>query len=202
MTRASGKRRVRGGSLMLIAALMIGSAALRLGIFAPAIAREMADGRPGATPAAALPAENPDPRSATTPAELHLLLGALRQREQAIAAREAEIEDRMRALAVADAAVGQKLAALAAAEERLTAALALADGAAEGDLSRLTDVYEKMKPKESAALFEQMAPEFAAGFLARMAPQAAAGIMAGMQPQSAYAISVVLAGRNANAPRE
>jgi flagellar motility protein MotE (MotC chaperone) len=187
---------------MLIASLMIGSAALRFGISAPAIARELAESEPGTAPANTVPAANPDTLAASTPAELQLLLGALRQREQAIAAREAEIEDRMKALAVADAAVGEKLAALASAEERLTAALALADGAAEGDLSRLTDVYEKMKPKESAALFEQMAPEFAAGFLARMAPHAAAGIMAGMQPQSAYAISVVLAGRNANAPKQ
>ena len=46
-------------------------------------------------------------------------------------------------------------------------------------------------------MFEQMAPEFAAGFLGRMKPAAAANVMAGLSPMSAYAISVLLAGRNA-----
>ena len=80
--------------------------------------------------------------------------------------------------------------------------LALADGATEADVARLTTVYEQMKPKESAALFEEMDPTFAAGFLARMRPEAAAGIMAGLSPEAAYTISVVLAGRNGAVPTE
>ena len=80
--------------------------------------------------------------------------------------------------------------------------LAVAEKAAEGDLSRLTSVYEAMKPKDAAALFEAMEPEFAAGFLGRMRPDAAAGIMTGLSPETAYMISVVLAGRNARAPTE
>jgi flagellar motility protein MotE (MotC chaperone) len=35
-----------------------------------------------------------------------------------------------------------------------------------------------------------------------MQPQAAAAILAGMPPDTAYAMSVLIAGRNANAPRE
>jgi flagellar motility protein MotE (MotC chaperone) len=46
-----------------------------------------------------------------------------------------------------------------------------------------------------------MDPDFAAGFLGRMRPAAAAGIMAGLSPQKAYTISVLLAGRNAQAPK-
>lgn len=202
MSRARTSRRVRGGSLMLIAVLMIASAALRFGLSAPAIAREVADAMPPETETPASPAPEDQSSAAAAPADLQVLLSALQERERAIQAREVEIEDRMKALSIADAAIDRKLVALMEAEERLTAALALADGASEGDLSRLTDVYEKMKPKESAALFEQMDPDFAAGFLARMNPQAAAGILAGMQPQAAYAISVVLAGRNAAAPKE
>lgn len=203
MTRVRRKvgRRLRGGALMLIAALMIGSAMLRFGIAAaPALAREaetVGQEKPG--PARDAP---DDAGAATTPAELQQLLAALLARKADLDARDVQIEDRMRALAVADTAVERKLRALTEAEDRLKATLALADGAAEGDLTRLTNVYEKMKPKESAALFAEMAPEFAAGFLGRMRPEVAAGILAGMDPPAAYAISVVLAGRNTGVPKE
>ena len=84
-------------------------------------------------------------------------------------------------------------------EDELKATLALADGAAEADIERLTAVYQAMKPKDAAALFETMAPEFAAGFLGRMPPEAAAAILSGMSPEAAYGVSVIVAGRNAGA---
>ena len=93
-------------------------------------------------------------------------------------------------------------AELKTAEEELRAVLALADGAAEGDLARLTAVYESMKPKDAIPLFEKMAPEFAAGFLGRMRPDAAGAILSGLPPDSAYSISAILAGRNATAPQD
>jgi flagellar motility protein MotE (MotC chaperone) len=58
-----------------------------------------------------------------------------------------------------------------------------------------------MKPKDAAALFETMEPEFAAGFIARMLPDSAAKVMSGLDPKVAYTISVILAGRNASAPK-
>ena len=91
---------------------------------------------------------------------------------------------------------------LVEAEAALRETLSLADGAVEKDIARLTVVYETMKPKEAAALFEEMAPEFAAGFLARMRPEAAAQIMTGLSAEVAYTISVLMAGRNAQAPIE
>jgi flagellar motility protein MotE (MotC chaperone) len=47
-----------------------------------------------------------------------------------------------------------------------------------------------------------MAPDFAAGFIGRMQPAAAAAILAGMEAEQAYAISVLLAARNARVPTE
>ena len=81
-------------------------------------------------------------------------------------------------------------------------ALALADGAAEKDIQKLTAVYQAMKPKDAAALFETMSPEFAAGFLGRMPPEAAAAILSGMSSEAAYGVSVIVAGRNAAAPKD
>jgi flagellar motility protein MotE (MotC chaperone) len=47
-----------------------------------------------------------------------------------------------------------------------------------------------------------MDPGFAAGFLGRMRPDAAAAVLAGMDPAAAYAISAIIAGRNARAPTD
>ena len=203
-TKAAKKtgRRSRSGTLLLLAFFLIGSALVRLGMEAgPAIAREVANIQDGTTESDGAGGKL---HSETMPssAELQAMLAAFKEREAALSLREAEIEDRMKALEIADEAIDQKLAALKVAEEELRSTLALADGATEADVDRLTTVYEQMKPKESAALFEEMDPTFAAGFLARMRPEAAAGIMAGLSPDAAYTISVVMAGRNSEVPKE
>ncbi|WP_306456516.1 MotE family protein [Flavimaricola marinus] len=130
------------------------------------------------------------------------LIEALQEREARVVAREARIADRMQAMAVAEAEIEEKIAELTEAEDSLAALLALANSAAEDDLNRLTAVYENMKPQDAAALFEAMEPAFSAGFMGRMRPESAAAIMTNLESQTAYLISVVLAGRNANAPTE
>lgn len=196
--RASRKPRL--GALFWVSALLVGSAVLRLGLEAgPAIAREAADF--GARHDSS-DTKDKNHRSNSDKSDLALVLKALNEREKKLVSREKQIEDRMQALKIADAAIDAKLADLDAAEKSLSATLALADGASENDLTRLTTVYEKMKAKESAALFETMDPAFAAGFLARMRADAAAGILAKLSPEAAYRISVILAGRHAAVPKE
>lgn len=118
----------------------------------------------------------------------------LKQREDMIAIRE-------KAVALAGSEAEKRIAALEEAERKLSETIALADQAAEKDVTRLVAVYERMKPKDAAALFAEMEPDFAAGFLSRMRPEAAAAVMAGLDPKTAYAISVTFAGRNAAAPK-
>lgn len=142
-------------------------------------------------------AEGVEPNDVQVDALLQTLLErerALEEKEQALAIREKEI-------ALAREKVEAGLLALVQAEEDLAATLAIADGAEEADLARLTAVYENMKSKDAAPIFAQMAPEFAAGFLARMRPDAAAAIVSGLEPDVAYSISVILANRNRNAPK-
>jgi len=183
---------------LLTSILLIGSATLRLGVQAgPAVTREISHTDPD--PAKSLEESH---KVTASSEDMQLLLTTLQEREARLKRREMQIEDRMKALEIADTAIERKLQALVEAEESLGATLALADGASEEDLMRLTDVYEKMKPKDAAALFEEMAPEFAAGFLGRMRSTAAASVMAGLSPKAAYTISVILAGRNATVPKE
>ncbi|MBO9445846.1 hypothetical protein [Ruegeria sp. R14_0] len=191
MTRKSADNRPKSGVLAVIAMLMIGSAAIRVGFEAgPALAKS-------AEPEPAEPAG----RQPQLPGAQELLTELLR-REDALKKREAAVVDREKALEIADQAIETRLVALQEAEESLRQTLAFAEKAAETDLTRLTDVYQSMKPKDAAALFETMDPGFAAGFLSRMPPDAAAGVLAGLSPEAAYTISVIMAGRNAAAPQE
>lgn len=152
-------------------------------------------------------AANPDATALPTKAEPcgetpEALVRALSEREARVQAEELALANRRDALDLADKAIAERIARLEAAEVNLKNTIALADGAAEKDLEKLTTVYQTMKPKDAAILFENMAPEFAAGFIARMKPEAAAAVLAGLTPDKAYAISVLLAGRNAGVPKE
>lgn len=130
------------------------------------------------------------------------LVEALSKREAAVAERENVVAEQAAKLEESRALLENKLSELRDAERALSETLALSDAAAETDLTTLTAVYEQMKPADAAALFSTMAPDFAAGFLARLSPNTAAGILTGLDPEQAYTISVILAGRNANAPTE
>ncbi|WP_170571437.1 MotE family protein [Ruegeria atlantica] len=191
MTGRQTDRRPKGGVLAVISLLMIGSAAIRLGLEAgPALAKTVEPSAPKMKQAQAdLPGAQ-------------VLLTELLRREEAVKRREAAVLDKEKALSIADQAIETRLAALQDAEDSLRATLAIAEKAAETDLTRLTDVYQSMKPKDAAALFETMDPGFAAGFMSRLPPDAAAGILAGLNPEAAYTISVIMAGRNAAAPQE
>lgn len=200
--KRKNKRFTGRGAIIAIVLMLISSAGLRL-----------ANGSGQAIAQAIKPDEKKETMMAEgTPAKMMQdagmsrddisgLLAALRVREERVKALETQIEIRSKALAVADAEIDKRLATLEETEANLRKTLALADGAAEDDLARLTTVYENMKPKEAAALFETMEPDFAAGFLGRMRPDAAASVMAGLTPEIAYSISVILAGRNAKAPK-
>lgn len=203
MTRKANSqkgRKLRGGTLFAISLLLIGSAAVRLGLEAgPAVAREAVSLKEERGEEEQIPS---GAEAEPTKGDLQALITALQERDKLVSERERSIEDRTKALAIAEKAIDSRLAMLKAAEEELSATLALADVASEDDLTQLTAVYENMKPKQAAALFEEMDPEFAAGFLSRMRPDGAANIMAGLSPMAAYTISVVLAGRNATVPTE
>jgi flagellar motility protein MotE (MotC chaperone) len=186
------------GALTFVALVLIGSALLRLSGTGAAIALELKE---------QIQANTSDEHVVDTEVkdlapDLIKLLAETKEREERVADREAELEARIQALTLIEGAVAKDLKRLEVAEETLRATMAQADKAAETDIGQLTAVYENMKPEQAAALFERMEPSFAAGFLGRMRSDSAAAILAGLDPDLAYSISVVLAGRNADVPRE
>ena len=186
----------KSGTITVIVALFLASGIIRLADMAPAIAQEL--GLEGEAAAS----ENMQVAMAEPAPDMPALLAAIQAREAQLAEREAYIDQRQQTLAVAEQRIREQMQALAEAEEKLAATLTLADSATERDVARLTEVYMRMKPAEAAGIFETMDIQFAAGFFSRMRPEASAAIMANLPADLAYSISVVMAGRNANAPRE
>lgn len=194
MSRPKSPRRAGRGVLYLLAGLLAASGVLRLGSEAGQVWAKADDTAATETAVA--------PLACLSDTDTAAMLAAFQDRESRLSAREGQLTDRLQALQVAEAQISERLATLTGAEAALSATLATAATASDDDIGRLTAVYENMKPKDAAALFTEMAPEFAAGFLGRMRPDAAAAVMSGLDPTNAYAISVVLAGRNATVPRQ
>jgi flagellar motility protein MotE (MotC chaperone) len=186
----SGLRSGRG-ALVTLALLLASSGALRLGL---GVGQALARAPEGLTASDSAPLDCPPPPTA--------VVDALTARETRLATRESALADRLAALDLAETAIRARIEEMSAAEAELKATIQIADGAAEQDLISLTAVYEAMKPTDTARLFATMAPDFAAGFLGRMRPEAAAAVLSGMTPETAYAISVLIAGRNALAPTQ
>jgi flagellar motility protein MotE (MotC chaperone) len=183
------------GTMTVIIGLFLASGLIRAVDIAPAIAQEIAAPKPDS-------AEPVQTASATPAPDMPAMLKALQDREAQISAREAYIDRRMHTLAVAEQRIREQMDALNQAESKLAATLSLADNATEQDVARLTEVYQRMKPADAAAIFQTMDIQFAAGFLSRMRPESSAAIMANLPAELAYSISVVMAGRNAAAPRQ
>jgi flagellar motility protein MotE (MotC chaperone) len=192
---SGNNKRAPRPTLIILSCLLI-SAVIRLSAGGVALAEELAghaEESPIVTPPPTLPAAEP---------EMGSLLESIRRRQEQLTRNEIEIAERQHKLNLVEQRIARQLAVLIQAEQRLADTLAIADSAAENDLKQLTEVYEKMKAKSAAEIFETMEVSFAAGFLSRMKPESAAGILSEMPPNAAYSISVVMAGKNANAPTE
>jgi len=193
----SNKKRKSGrGVLTLVSFLFLASLAVRIADSAgPAIAREIS----------ALSQQNmadQDREICEQPPEIAQIMASLSDRETELEERMVDILEREQVLKLSRQMVEAKIAELEQAEKLLSSSIAQSEAASENDLAGLTSVYENMKPADAALLFEQMDADFAAGFIGRMRPEPAASIMTGLAPEKAYAISVILAGRNANAPQK
>ncbi|MEM6668397.1 MAG: hypothetical protein AAF661_04190 [Pseudomonadota bacterium] len=121
----------------------------------------------------------------------------LNRQEAEFLEREKELQLREAELAALNQHLNNKIEKLEQSRSRLEETLQQAEVRQKQDVAHLIAVYEGMKAKKAGEIFNQMEPEFAAGFLAEMRSDRAAGILSNMSPENAYAISVILASRNA-----
>jgi flagellar motility protein MotE (MotC chaperone) len=185
------------GILALLTVVFVGSGLLRLGEFGTAFAATGDDEMP-------IQGDDGDMAelgSCPNMGAVSMALASIDGRAEALDLREMEIAERQSQLDAAEQLVTARLAELEAAEDRLNALLDATDVAAESDVEQLIAFYEAMSSEDAAELFMEMDPNFAAGFLSRMRPESGAGILAELEPDQAYAISVILATRNADVPR-
>lgn len=183
--------------LPLLAAMLLLGASLRLVSAGGMALAQASRAEPPAT-------STSDPTTARDPAgpDLAAMTVALVERERALEARLRDLDTRAAALAQAEAQITAQLVALQDAEAALAATLSLAERGAEDDLARMVAVFENMRPDDAARVFSEMDQVFAAGFIARLRPETAAALLAGLDPARAYALSALVAGRNAGAPRD
>lgn len=188
------------GALPLLAACFIAAGVLKAGHVVAAFPE------PGPAPAAPPGGHSADPGRAdpatdgladASPAAVTRLATELGRQREMLARREAALTDREQLLEALEERLRDRLAQLAAAQRRLEETAVLVDDAAAKDVRRLAEMYQQMKPKQAGQIFDEMEPSFAAGFLAEMRPDAAALVMANMKAEKAYAVSLLLAGRNA-----
>lgn len=183
------------GPLYFVAILFGISATLRVGLYADS-AVALVEGRlQNQTSGAQLQACEPS-------YDLDAVLSEFKKRDANLSEREANLAQSEVAIRVMKQEIKTQLASLSQAEDRLNQLVAHSQSAAKDDLQKLSEVYSAMNPKQAAALFETMDAEFAAGFLSMLDPFVAAEILAGVSPERAYALSVIVAGRNTNAPTE
>lgn len=129
------------------------------------------------------------------------LFSALRERETELQNRADAVADREAELQILERRLEERIQVLAQTKNELEELVAQTEMANSEDIERLVRMYQAMKPKEAGEIFNAMEETFAAGFLARMRPDAAALILANMEAEKAYAVSLIIAGRNARAPR-
>lgn len=182
MTRRKPGRR-GAGAMILLSCCFAASGLLRLGTIAEEQNWTLA-AQAQATPQVAM-------------ANTDQLLLQIQQEKEELAARASALDARAKAIAEAEDRLRTQLAVLNEARAELETLVTLVDTSAEEDLDRLTLIYQNMKPNQAVALFSEMRVDFAAGFLARMDPISAGAILAGLPPDVGYAVSVALAGRNA-----
>ena len=186
MAGKKAKRFAWRSFVVLLMAAFMASGGLRL----------WGEGRAFATDEQSAPLPLPTPEQMSLP-EINTVIDALNKREAMLDAQAREIELAQADLNLARQEIQARLDELAAAETRLAERMALSNEASATDLGQLTRVYEAMKPKVAAELFSAMEPSFAAEFLVRMNAENAAAIFSSLGPEAAYALSAVMAGRNA-----
>jgi len=131
-----------------------------------------------------------------------VLITALQAQERDLQERALRLQSREQQLEVAETRIKKRLGAMEIAKADLEATIAKVEQAAQKDIQHLVAMYSKMKPKQAGEIFNTMEPAFAAGFMGEMKADTAAAILSNMDYQKAHAVSVVMVGRNANAPTD
>ena len=155
--------------------------------------------------AAVAPAARPSPACVESPADLAREAGVSPgelQVLQNLGTRRGQLDDREKALdtqlqllAAAETKVDAKLAAVTAVKAQIQALLGQADQQQAADVDRLTLVYQKMKPRDAAAVMATLDDRVRIPVAAKMKDAALAAILSQMPTLEAKKLTESLAQR-------
>lgn len=148
----------------------------------------------GTEPAAA-PAPAADPLDFTDE-EVEVLQQLAKRREE-LELRSRQLDEREAMVAAAEQRMEQKMAELKALQSTVEGLLAKRSQQEEADLLKLVQTYEKMKPKDAAAIFEEMDMDLLGDLVSRMKVGRAAPILALVSPTKVKELTLELAQKNA-----
>jgi len=158
------------------------------------------DGLPAAKPTAvcAPTAAELAKDAGLSPAELQMLQSLGTRRGQ-LDAREKDMDLQLKLLAAAEAKLDAKLKTMNSLKAEIQALIGEADKKEDSELDRLVTVYQKMKPREAAAVMVQLDDKVRIPVAAKMKEAALAAILAQMPPLEAKKVTELLAQRFASA---
>lgn len=147
-----------------------------------------------AAPACAISPADLAKEAGLSPGELQAL--------QNLGARRGQLDDRERALdtqlqllAAAEAKVDAKLKSLNDVKAQIQALLGQADQQQQAEVDRLVNVYQKMKPRDAAAVMATLDDKVRVPVAAKMKDAALAAILQNMAPADAKKLTELLAHR-------
>lgn len=141
------------------------------------------------------------PASSESGAERRLL-EQLAERRAQLEEREAAVETREQLLKAMERRVEERFAALDAREAEIEALEAARIDRQQEEYAALSSAYERMKPREAAAIFNSLDEDILVPVAAGMRTQALSGVLAQMAPDKARRLTILLAdhGKNAAPP--
>ena len=123
------------------------------------------------------------------------ILQHLSERRAELDARDAALSTREAVLSAAEARIDARLLEIAKQEERLIALAAAGEANMGKEIARLSDAYERMKPRDAARIFEALDSKLLADVAAGMRTQSLAAVLGEMDAAKAKALTELLARR-------
>ncbi len=193
--------------LLLVAklgAVVTGQPNPALAVLVPLLAPAQASAPAPAPPPAAAPAPPAAPAPETpTPEERaeRALLEGLRARRTELDGRDAALSAREMVLAAAERRLGQRIEELAALQQRLEAIDQGRGEREEAGWRQMVTLYERMRPRDAAAIFNDLEMPVLVQLLDRMREAKAAPVLGAMKPDRARLLTAELA-RHRSRPAE
>jgi len=124
------------------------------------------------------------------------ILEKLAARREALDLREEELKAREAVLTAAEKQINDRIAFFNRERASLTVLREEKEQTETKEMDALVSAYERMKPKDAAAIFNELDEDILAPVAAGMRTQALSGVLANMTPEKARKLTTLLADRH------